>query len=310
MAEELHFGHMGNGITVWDSSREINHEYPTVAHIAYDRSVTYYEDVSPEARQRIEHFALYENMDISQTQSRPALQPNDRIASRPNKVDDISTATESEYLTLVAAIKLRHSERIAAIDADPDQWYELFVNEGEAEGSYTVESGDTFDEAVTKLVHYAKLYGLDNVFLDVWTERESPQDMNFGFWSADTIYEILYEYFTTTGRMNKMKMVRTATYPQNGSKPTFTKENRGEGLFFADEIAFRYFRDRICFIPEYSEPSDPQDKSNIIGTDQGYTRADLVAMCGGNEEKAAKLFGLLDWRSPETLLNDWDDYNE
>lgn len=75
MAEKLNFGHLGNGVTVWDSSREVDHDYPTVAHISYERTVSYREQVSPEARQHIEHFARYENMNISYTQHIPALRP-------------------------------------------------------------------------------------------------------------------------------------------------------------------------------------------------------------------------------------------
>lgn len=68
MKEKLGFGHLGNGITIWDSSREVNNDYPTVAHISYDRKVTYYAKVSPEARVRIENCARYENSSASVTQ--------------------------------------------------------------------------------------------------------------------------------------------------------------------------------------------------------------------------------------------------
>lgn len=61
MKEKLGFGHLGNGITFWDSSRR-------VAHIDYDRKVTYREEVSLEAKLKIERFARYENMSVSQTQ--------------------------------------------------------------------------------------------------------------------------------------------------------------------------------------------------------------------------------------------------
>lgn len=77
MKEKLGFGFMGNGITVWDSSREVNHDYPTVAHISYDRKVKYYEELSPGARRRIENFAKYEN-------SHPVSQP-EMLALRPLK---------------------------------------------------------------------------------------------------------------------------------------------------------------------------------------------------------------------------------
>lgn len=75
MAEKLNFGYLGNGVTVWDSSREVNHDYPTVAHISYERRVWYSKQVSPEARQRIEQFARYENILISHTQHIFALWP-------------------------------------------------------------------------------------------------------------------------------------------------------------------------------------------------------------------------------------------
>lgn len=43
MAEELHFGHLGNGVTVWDSCREVDYDYSTVAYISCKRSVLYRE---------------------------------------------------------------------------------------------------------------------------------------------------------------------------------------------------------------------------------------------------------------------------
>lgn len=68
MKEKLGFGHLGNGVTVWDSGREVNGDYLTLAHIAYDRRVTYYGEVSPEAKTCINNFARYENMGTSACQ--------------------------------------------------------------------------------------------------------------------------------------------------------------------------------------------------------------------------------------------------
>lgn len=68
MKDEIHFGSMGNGITVWDAARTRNGDYLTVAHIDYNRTVKYYEKVSQEAKNRIENFARYEN-------SHPVSQP-------------------------------------------------------------------------------------------------------------------------------------------------------------------------------------------------------------------------------------------
>lgn len=121
------------------------------------------------------------------------------------------------------------------------------------------------------------------------------------------MYKALQDYFALSGELSRMKMVGTVSYDANRSKDVFTREYCGEGEYFADEVAFRYFRNVVCHVCEHSEPTDPNDESGIIGPDQGVTRSDLVAMCGGDENKAAELFGRLDWRSPTTLLDDWDD---
>lgn len=89
MKETIHFGHMGNGVTVWDSSREVNHDYPTVAHISYERTVSYRETVSPEARRRIENFARYGNMSVSHTQP-------DTLALRPLSGSSFMSTEEKE----------------------------------------------------------------------------------------------------------------------------------------------------------------------------------------------------------------------
>lgn len=75
LREKLGFGYLGNGITVWDSNRKRNGDYLTVAHIAYDRTVKFYAELSPEAIRRIENFAKYNN-------SCPATQPH-MLALKP-----------------------------------------------------------------------------------------------------------------------------------------------------------------------------------------------------------------------------------
>lgn len=76
--EKIHFGFLGNGVTVWDASKTVNGDYPTVAHIAYDRTVKYYREVSPEARHQIEHYAKYGNI-------HPVTQP-EMLALKPLEV--------------------------------------------------------------------------------------------------------------------------------------------------------------------------------------------------------------------------------
>lgn len=86
MKEKIHLGLQGNGVTVWDSSREVNHDYPTIAHIDYNRTVTYREKVSEEAKREIEHFARYGN-------THPVSQP-EMLALRP--IEDSSFMTDQE----------------------------------------------------------------------------------------------------------------------------------------------------------------------------------------------------------------------
>ena len=69
---ELGFGHLGNGVTVWNRLELEDGDYKTIAHIAPDRTVTYYEDSLPEdVRAQIEEFAATSTMTISATQDAP-----------------------------------------------------------------------------------------------------------------------------------------------------------------------------------------------------------------------------------------------
>jgi|GEM_PF-889374 len=55
---DLGYGFLGNGITVWNRAEEINGDYPTVAHIGTDRSVTFYDkDMPHEIKQKIDTVA-------------------------------------------------------------------------------------------------------------------------------------------------------------------------------------------------------------------------------------------------------------
>lgn len=55
--QDLCFGYLGNGITVFDKSREKWGDYKTVAHISERGHVKYYADVSPEWKEIIEREA-------------------------------------------------------------------------------------------------------------------------------------------------------------------------------------------------------------------------------------------------------------
>ena len=69
---DLGFGHLGNGVTVWNRLELRYGDYKTIAHIAPDRTVKFYEDGLPEdVRAQIEEFAATSTMTISATQNAP-----------------------------------------------------------------------------------------------------------------------------------------------------------------------------------------------------------------------------------------------
>ena len=69
---DLGFGHLGNGLTVWNRL-EIEHgDYKTIAHIAEDRSVTFYDAGLPDAiKAQILETARTSEMTVSATQDTP-----------------------------------------------------------------------------------------------------------------------------------------------------------------------------------------------------------------------------------------------
>lgn len=69
---DLGFGHLGNGLTVWNRLEEVDGDYRTVAHIAPDRTVQIYDAEMPqEVRDRIQQVADTSEMTVSATQNAP-----------------------------------------------------------------------------------------------------------------------------------------------------------------------------------------------------------------------------------------------
>jgi len=69
---DLGYGHMGNGLTVWNRLEEVHGDYKTVAHIDPDRTVTFYDkDLPEEIREEIQKIAATSEMSVSATQDTP-----------------------------------------------------------------------------------------------------------------------------------------------------------------------------------------------------------------------------------------------
>lgn len=69
---DIGFGFLGNGLTVWNRKDEVGGDYKTIAHIAPDRSVTFYDAGIPDdVKARILEVARTSNITISATQDQP-----------------------------------------------------------------------------------------------------------------------------------------------------------------------------------------------------------------------------------------------
>lgn len=119
-AYDLGYGHMGNGLTVWNRLEEEHGDYKTVAHIAPDRTVTIYDEEMPQAvREEIQRIADSSEMTVSATQDAPMFTVPPRAQEPPQKKNR-QTPTRSwpprccvlwESLTVPAWVMVRMTPR-------------------------------------------------------------------------------------------------------------------------------------------------------------------------------------------------------
>ena len=85
-AYDLGYGHLGNGLTVWNRLEEEHGDYKTVAHIAPDRTVQIYDEEMPQAvRDQIQHIADTSEMTVSATQDAPVFHTPPKVQEPPQK---------------------------------------------------------------------------------------------------------------------------------------------------------------------------------------------------------------------------------
>ena len=104
---DLGFGHLGNGLTVWNRLELEDGDYKIIAHISPDRTVTYYEDGLPEdVRAQIEEFAATSTMTISATQDAPVFStpPREREPASGRFWDDYNS-TKTGTRTVCCCIR-------------------------------------------------------------------------------------------------------------------------------------------------------------------------------------------------------------
>ncbi len=85
-AYDLGYGHLGNGLTVWNRLEEEHGDYKTVAHIAPDRTVQIYDEEMPQAvREEIQRIADASEITVSAAQDAPVFTVPPRVQEPPQK---------------------------------------------------------------------------------------------------------------------------------------------------------------------------------------------------------------------------------
>ena len=115
----LGYGHLGNGLTVWNSMEMEDGDYKIIAHIAPDRTVTFYADDLPEEIKReIQHTAATSDARISATQDAP-------VFSTPPQVPELEQETSrSPWWDEYTALKANYPNHLVLYQVG--DFFELF----------------------------------------------------------------------------------------------------------------------------------------------------------------------------------------
>lgn len=80
-----------------------------------------------------------------------------------------------EYENLIRALRIEFTVEIREADANPDKWYELYVDEGDEIGTHTVYNANTFSEVVACFEQCAEQYGKSNTHIDIMRCPDKPE---------------------------------------------------------------------------------------------------------------------------------------
>lgn len=80
-----------------------------------------------------------------------------------------------EYENLIRALRIEFTVEIREADANPDKWYELYVNEGDEPGTHSVRCANTFDEIAAHFEEYAGQYGTSNTYIDIMRHPDDAE---------------------------------------------------------------------------------------------------------------------------------------
>ena len=97
-----------------------------------------------------------------------------------------------EYKEIFSGIKSKFKDVITEADSNIHKWLELFVDQGQADGTLTIETADTFDKVIANFEQHAQTHGAANLFIDIWEDSDQPVIVKC-LWDKNEIYDILAE---------------------------------------------------------------------------------------------------------------------
>lgn len=154
---DLGYGHLGNGLTVWDRNREVDGDYMTIAHIDADRTVTFYDKDLPEyIKDEIERVAATAELTVSQTQDAPVF--STPPLSKPEQEQEPEPVQEPEQTANNGRFtaELREADEDSAIYA----LYDSIQNDDYVEDEYvktfrSLEEAQAFADTLNELTAQA-----------------------------------------------------------------------------------------------------------------------------------------------------------
>lgn len=192
------------------------------------------------------------------------------------------------------AILKEHASVITETDSNPDRWYELFVTYPDNGGTETVGSADKFEQIYESVKEYIREYRFDRLHIDIWENRDEPEEVSIAFSIPELAYKAIQGHFKNN---NHTYTLIGDVKNQFSDSPIYYKGETENGLVFKDKIAFTYFHDLVCYIPEYS--NDDEEAPDT------YTYSDFEEICIESPNHIESLFDIVDWQHPSTLWEEW-----
>ena len=205
-----------------------------------------------------------------------------------------------DLLTYIfCSIAQKERARINEADSNPNKWYELFITYEDG-STQTFEKAETFAGIIVNVEKYVVEYKFDNINIDIWeNNNDKPQNI-YTFFTTPLIYGLIHDYFRYQNKLKNMRFVGKIIFPEDGSVPQFKKAcyNYGEEAeIFINEIAFEYFNNLCCYIPDMGSEDDEPD---------WCTCGDFLYTANDNKEIARRLFDEVTWEYPSTLYDQWE----